>query len=102
MKYEGYHWPECETCSKRNNKLACLLMDCDVRDKYEREFFAKFEKNCVDKKLCYMCIHCIHKEEMEMGHLTTFPYCSIKNEYCSGEKTCSKWEQKEYEYYGKI
>lgn len=89
-KYE-----ECQTCRRKNNKLACLFYDCEIRVRYQKELFRKWHKEWVEKKLCFACGHCKQKDYYEHSNLTSIPYCELTDKVILGEQTCDKWVEGE-------
>lgn len=88
-------WKECKKCSKRNNKLACLLHECKVRERKNKEMFRRWHKENVEKKLCFACEHCKYREAWEHSCRTTEAYCELTGELILGGHTCDKWVEGE-------
>lgn len=94
MKYHTPKWKECETCERRNNVIACTFKPCEVREKKQKELFAKWHEQWAKNKLCFACKHCKHKEIYIHSNRSTEPYCELSPElYINGETTCDKWEE---------
>ena len=89
-KYE-----ECKTCYKRNNKLACLLHECEIRERYNKELFRKWHREWAEKKCCFACVHCRCKWTYEHSNRTTVDYCELTGELILSEQTCEKFEEGE-------
>lgn len=88
-------YDECRTCPLRNNKLACLLHECEIRDKHDKELFRKWHKEWAEKKLCFACEHCKHRDAWEHSSRTTEAYCELTGKVIFGEDTCGKWVEGE-------
>lgn len=88
-------WKECKSCPARNNKLVCLLNECKVRERKNKEMFHRWHKKWAEKKLCFACEHCKHREAWEHSCRTTEPYCELTGKTLFGEHTCEKWVEGE-------
>ena len=88
-------WKECNICPKRNNKLACLLYECKIREHKNKETFRKWNQEWVEKKLCFACKHCKCRWTYEHSNKTTEDYCELTGEPILGEQTCDKWMEGE-------
>lgn len=78
--YNGI-WEECEGCQKQHNKLACLLHDCEIREQKTKETIRRWHKEWTEKKLCFACAHCKHRDAWEHGNQTTVPYWSLERRH---------------------
>lgn len=88
-------YKECQECPKRNNKLACLLHECEIRNRYDKELFRKWHREWAEKKLCFACEHCKCRWTYEHSNRTTEDYCELTGELILGEQTCDKWVEGE-------
>lgn len=87
------NWKECNICPKRNNKLACLLNECKIREQKDKEMFRRWHKEWVEKKLCFACEHCKHRDTWEHSNRTTEAYCELTGKVILREDTCDKWTE---------
>lgn len=90
-------WKECKSCPKRNNKLACLLNECEIREQKYRETVRMWHKKWAEEKICFACAHCKHRDAWEHSNRTTEAYCELTGKVILGEQTCDKWIEGECE-----
>lgn len=83
---------ECKQCEKRNNKLACLLKDCEIRNRHEQEIFTKWKKEWQEKKICFGCKHCKCRWTYDHSYKSTESYCELTGKIILGEDTCERFE----------
>lgn len=86
------NYQECAQCAKRNNKIACLFDNCEVRDRHEKELFAKWQKDWEDKKICFGCKHCKSRRVYDHSYRTTEDYCKLTGKIIFNEDTCEEFE----------
>ena len=91
------NWKECKSCPKRNNKLACLLHECEVREQKYKETIRRWHKEWAQDKLCFACEHCKHREAWDHSYRTTEAYCELTGELILEPDTCDKWVEGDYE-----
>ena len=88
-------WKECKSCPMRNNKLVCLLNECEIREQKHKETFRRWHKEWAEKKLCFACEHCKHRDAWEHSNCTTEAYCELTGKVILREDTCDKWVEGE-------